>query len=204
MKKHFLYTLYLLLILMIGCKSNSKEVAEWSDQDITEWILASEWKTVLPFEPDMNMDQRIFVEQNLKNKSAWKAAFDFLQNSDFAQIKEGRYELSEDGTYATVTDYETKEPDAALYEAHRKYIDIQYVASGEEYIEILPLSAITEEQKYNEKDDILFFEDKTKGTLLRADKTRFFVFFPDDVHKPCLKIDTTGKVRKIVVKIPYE
>lgn len=32
----------------------------------------------------------------------------------------------------------------------------------------------------------------------------FMVFFPADGHKPCMKVDTNEKVRKVVVKIPYK
>jgi len=34
-----------------------------------------------------------------------------------------------------------------------------------------------------------------------ADPDKFFVFFPEDVHRPGLKVDSIAPVRKIVVKV---
>jgi YhcH/YjgK/YiaL family protein len=165
---------------------------------------SSAWNGELPFKPDTGIDAREFVRQNVVNRPAWEAAFDFLQKNDLAALPPGRYDLPAEGVYATVSDYPAKERDSCRYEAHRKYIDIQYVAGGAEYIELLPLRLISEEQRYDEEKDILFFEDKTQGEMLYADKNRFFVFFPEDAHKPCLKADWGGTVRKIVVKIPVK
>jgi YhcH/YjgK/YiaL family protein len=188
---------------MTNCKSGHKNIEEWSDRQINEWITSSGWDSGLPFKPDAGMNKRMFVLQNQANANAWKAAFDFLQRNDLNELALGRYELSDDGTYAAISEYQTKDYASAKYEAHRKYIDIQYVAKGEEYIETLPLKQINEEQQYNPQADIMFFEDKTEGQMLLADQTRFFVFFPEDAHKPCLKVDSVATVKKIVVKIPF-
>lgn len=193
-----------MFISMQACNNNSKDINKWTDEQVNEWFQSSVWSTQLEIKPDESIEscKRQFVKENLVNPKAWKAAYDFLKDNDLKNLPDGRYELSDDGTYATVTEYMTKEPETAKYEAHRKYIDIQYVAAGEEYIEVLPLQMIDEEQNYDENADILFFESETQGDKLYADSTRFFVFFPTDVHKPCLKIGTSRIVKKIVVKIP--
>jgi YhcH/YjgK/YiaL family protein len=49
--------------------------------------------------------------------------------------------------------------------------------------------------------DIEFFH-KSDDNLLLADPTRYFVFFATERHKPCLKVGSFDKVRKVVVKIP--
>jgi len=116
----------------------------------------------------------------------------------------GKYDLTTDGVYATVSDYITKDIDTVFYEVHRKYIDIQYVVSGREYIAITTLENIDSvKQVYDEVNDIEFFQ-KTDDRFVLADSTKFFVFFPSDPHKPCLKVDENSKVRKIVVKIPIK
>lgn len=185
---------------MVGCKSESKKTATLSDVEVKEWAAASKWYTGLSIKPDLSINQAMFASQNMKNGKSWEAAYKFLRENDLEKLAIGRYDLL-DGTYATVSEYKTKEPDSAKYEAHRKYIDIQYVQSGCEYIDLLPMSGIKEKAVYDEKSDILFFVGK-EGKRLYADNNHFFVFFPEDVHRPCLKVDSVSTVRKIVVKIP--
>ena len=165
---------------------------------------ASAWETGLGLKMDKSANIQLFIEQSTANETEWKVAYDFLKNNDLSKLDTGRYELSSAGTYATVSIYTTKEPETAKYEAHRNYIDIQYVADGEEYIEIIPLEELKEGLPYDPRADILFFNDDTKGKKRLADKTCFFVFFPDDAHKPCLKTKAPSIVRKVVVKIPVK
>ena len=107
------------------------------------------------------------------------------------------------GVYSTITDYFTKESSTVNYEAHRRFIDIQYVSRGMEYIGLTSLNDIISIiQPYDDEKDIEFFQ-KLDDNLLLADPTRYFVFFPSDGHKPCLKVDGFDKVRKVVIKIPY-
>jgi biofilm protein TabA len=41
---------------------------------------------------------------------------------------------------------------------------------------------------------------ETEGTFYVADPAKFFLFFPQDVHRPNIKVEE-GDVRKVVVKI---
>jgi len=185
---------------LFGC--GEKPVSEWSDQEIDEWFTSSSWQNELPMKPDSSINTRLFVEQNMLNGTAWEAAYKFLKETDFESISPGRYDLGKSGTYATVSDYVTKNADTAFYEAHRKYIDIQYVPVGQEYIGLTSLSNIdTVTLDYDADKDIEFFiKEDTDQRLTNKDK--FFVFFPEDGHKPCLKVDSNVMVRKVVVKIP--
>ncbi len=158
---------------------------------------------LLPWKPDVSINKEILSEQISQNENAWQAAYEFLKRNDLSTLENGHYELS-NGTYAAVSEYKTKDPETARYEVHRTYIDIQYVIKGEEYIEVLPLDMFKEEQHYDKDKDIIFFEENPNGTKLYADNGHFFVFFPDEAHKPGLKINTNNEeVKKVVIKIPY-
>jgi YhcH/YjgK/YiaL family protein len=192
----------LMVICLLACKSTPKQANNWSEQQINEWIESSVWTDGLSIQMDKTTNKRLFVKENLANEESWNAAFEFLKNNDLRTLSTGHYKLSPNGTYATVSIYETKEPEIAQYEAHRKFIDIQYVAAGEEYIEVIPLNRLKNGEPYNSEADIIFFEDKTAGDKLFANEDTYFIFFPEDAHKPCLKMNTIGEVKKVVVKIP--
>ena len=163
--------------------------------------MIKEWSE-LGCKPDASIDMQQFEGQIAKNGEAWQAALDFFRKGNLNELEIGRHDLSA-GAYAAVSEYETKNPAVARYEVHRKYIDIQYVAAGEEYIEVLPMDDFAEEQEYNEAKDIVFFKANPEGKKLLADKSLFFIFFPNEAHKPCIRIGEAGKVKKIVVKIPF-
>lgn len=130
----------------------------------------------------------------------WKTALDFLRNTDFENIGQGTYELNANGVYATVTYYMTK--DSALFEAHRRYIDIQYLAKGKEIIEIGDIKDKIPAVDYDSLKDIEFFTMR-KYEKIVADSSSYLVLFPEDAHRPCMKIGEKQNVRKVVVKIPY-
>jgi len=180
---------------------NKKELSAWTDEEINEWFTNSPWSTELRMKPDLSINKRLFVEQNILNEASWKAAFTFLKEQDLNTLELGRYDLLED-TFLIISEYRTKDTDH--FEAHRKYIDIQYLAKGKEYIFVTPLEPEKQHeiQGYDEAKDLEFF-DKEDFTphLLSPDK--FMVFFPSDGHKPGMKVDTNEVVRKVVVKIPY-
>ncbi len=186
---------------MMACQNKTK-VFNWTDAEINEWFSSSPWSTGLSMKPDISINKRLFAEQNILNQSSWEAAFKFLKEQNLNALELGRHELLDDGTFVNIEEYTTK--DSSHFEAHRKYIDIQYLAKGKEYIFVTPVEPEKqhEVQAYDETKDIEFF-DKEEYTSHLLSTDNFMVFFPSDGHKPCMKVDTNEVVRKVVVKIPY-
>ncbi|MEA4976424.1 MAG: YhcH/YjgK/YiaL family protein [Paludibacter sp.] len=192
--------IYILLTPMLMACNKSNDVSNWTDNQINEWFHQSEW-VQLTMKPDSSINKRLFVEQNILNPASWQAALKFLKESDFNSMNLGRYELADDGTYANIDEYLTK--DTAHFEAHRKFVDIQYLAKGKEYIYVTPVDnkRNREVTPYDDTKDITFFdEDNYSKHLLSSEN--FLVLFPSDGHKPCMKVDSNEVVRKVVVKIP--
>src|SRR5262245_2379075 len=63
-----------------------------------------------------------------------ETAIDFLLRSGQDELPLGRHPIDGDRVYAEVQAYDTLEGEIPHFEAHRSYIDIQYVASGDEII----------------------------------------------------------------------
>ncbi|MDF2549390.1 MAG: Toxin-antitoxin biofilm protein TabA [Chlamydiales bacterium] len=85
----------------------------------------------------------------------------------------------------------------ARLEAHRKFIDIQYVAEGREEIGYRPISECIEENPYDLERDIVFFKE-APTTFLQVPAGYFALFFPHDGHAPLLG---EGEISKIVLKL---
>ena len=202
MKKSICFLLSMLGLITMSCTTKSSNANNRSDEKVNEQFQQSLKSMNVSFIPDESINKLLFVKHYEKNPDTWKTAFAFISKENLSDLPDGRYELADNGMYATVSSYETKERENTRFEVHRKFIDIHFVAQGEEYIEILPLEQIKENADYDERNDIIFFNTKDKGDLRYADKKRYLIIFPEDVHKPSLKTDSKSMVKKIVVKIP--
>jgi YhcH/YjgK/YiaL family protein len=106
--------------------------------------------------------------------------------------------------FATVSEYLPKDRNVTLMEAHEKYIDIQIIVSGHKQIDVAPLKDMTVTRPYDSGNDIVF------GTIpafteLEALPGRFFIFFPTEAHRPCMKVENDSTmIRKVVVKVLVE
>jgi len=123
----------------------------------------------------------------------------FLSENDFRHIEAGKYFLKNDLLYAMVNDYSTKPQYECKLEAHKKYIDIQFMISGEEQIGITSYHNQVPTEDYNPEKDIVFFKEEV--SLFTLSEGHFAIFFPDDLHQPCIISDKISDVRKVVVKV---
>ena len=180
--------LYLLVIFLVLLSCSRNEVSKWIDGSLPSLY--------------SGIDMGQLREQVGCNHECWDAAHAFLLRQDLDTLSPGVYPITENGVYAIVSEYETKLD--SKYEAHRAYIDIQYVTSGQEYIYNGNLEGFVPLDGYDENKDIIFFSDKDSVDRYVADSDVLFIFFPSDVHKPSVAIETPTHVRKVVVKIPFD
>ena len=125
--------------------------------------------------------------------------FNFLQNTNLSALKSGKYEIDGSNVFASVNNYETKDLIDGKFEAHRQYIDIQILTSGEERIYYSPLKNTTEKESYNPTKDIIFLNGR--GEFVTIAPGNFVVFFPTDAHMPGIVAVKKMLVNKIVIKV---
>ena len=163
-----------------------------------------EWSNGWKKNPDPSINKRELATSYYKNKERWDKAFTFLSNTDLSKLEVKRYDIDGNNLYALVSEYTSKNEDAADFEAHRKYIDIQYVISGKEIMEVTPLASLKKVMvPYDETKDIEFMTVEQKSGH-RADQNNFFIFFPSDAHRPGMKDGPNSPVKKIVIKLKVD
>jgi YhcH/YjgK/YiaL family protein len=128
-----------------------------------------------------------------------EAGLRFLCGGGLERLPAGRHEIKGDALYAMVSEYKTRLRAQARWEAHRRYIDIQYIASGVEAIGYQCVSNLEVETPYSGENDALFL--KGAGSRLIVAPKFFAIFFPQDAHQPGLSVLRPQMVRKIVVKV---
>ena len=118
-----------------------------------------------------------------------------------SDIENGVHELTP-SVRAIVSEYKTKTENENGYEAHREYIDIQFLISGSEKLNCLPLEYMVQTKAYNEEKDTAFYvEDAVEPQELLLGNGYFAILYPQDGHKPNLSVDAPMKVKKVVLKI---
>ena len=134
--------------------------------------------------------------------SDWTATIAFLRSLS-PDTAAGEYPLKGTDIFARVMDYETRDPAAAILEAHRDYADIQAVLFGREGIEWFPADTLTVKDPYDAVKDAEFYVRPRPGPA-RVDLIPglFVLLFPQDAHMASLMCDDAPeRIRKVVVKI---
>jgi YhcH/YjgK/YiaL family protein len=192
-----------ILLIMAGCRGNDNP-EQWNDVKLNNWFEKGDWLGGWQVRPDNSINRRFLAEAYYKNKDRWEKAFAFLKENSLNDLELKRYDIDGDNLYATVSEYLTKNDEDARFEDHRKYIDIQYVISGKEIMEVTPLSQKLEIlEPYDSEKDIEFMTVRDYRSL-EATPEKFFIFFPDDIHRPGMKDGENAMVRKIVVKVKID
>lgn len=145
------------------------------------------------------------VAQQVLMSPGLEKAFAFLRRLDVRTPADGRVDIDGDNVFALVQRYETSSDDIVKFEHHKKYVDIQYVVSGEEIIGWAPADHMTITGDYDPGRDICF------GTVAREEMTpvylkagRLAVLFPEDGHAPKLAAHAPSAVVKIVIKVALD
>lgn len=123
----------------------------------------------------------------------------FLKNA-YPDLACGVHEINP-RVKAIVSEYETKAVNENGYEAHRKFIDIQYLLKGNEKNCCLPIEKLKETNPYKEDIDAAFYEAESPTQGLMLGDGYFAIYWPQDGHMPCLCIKETINVKKVVVKV---
>lgn len=124
-------------------------------------------------------------------------AFSFLLSTDLASLETGRMEIEGESLYVMTQQYISKPETSGKWEAHKRFIDVQYLVSGSERVGYSAITKMTLGDYDPQKD---FQALSGNGQYLQLNAGSFMVFFPQDAHMPGLANGFETPVKKIVVK----
>jgi len=128
----------------------------------------------------------------------FKQAFDYVKNTDWSKVEPGKIMLDGKNCFINYMEQDGKTTEAAKFETHNQYLDIQVPLTAEETIGYIPTCELQlPDAPYNEDKDITKYSDKT-DCLIKVKPMHFAIFWPWDGHQPCIG---EGSWRKVVVKI---
>lgn len=125
-------------------------------------------------------------------------ALAFLATPQVTSLAPGRYDIAGEDIFAIVDKCQGRGREASPLEVHRRYIDVQYVVSGDEWMGWAPLvdCSIDENGFSSDQDFGLCME--RPHSWVQVLPGYFTIFYPSDAHAP---LAGAGDVHKIVVKV---
>jgi len=185
------------LILVIANASVYAQQKKISEKQVAIWANKKEWANglALNLHPSVNKDS--FYVAYRRNQNAWDAAFAFLKNVNLEELRPGKYPIIGEQVFASVTEAPSHNKDSVKWESHKNYVDLQYIIRGKEMIGVADTSKATITKPYS-PDAINYTAD---GKYYITEPDKFFLFFPNDAHRPTIKVDGYDVVKKIVIKI---
>jgi len=161
--------------------------------------------------PDLEggAEESLLVEGDLKS---WRSnprlkrlavAFRFLEKPDLAQLTLGKHVI-DDKAYAIIDKSPSQDPKSVEFEAHRKYIDVHYMISGQVTTGFAPITKLQAISPYKEDEDAAMFQVPSAYQRVKLYPGKFAVFFPGAGHMPNCHLDGPHDLHKVVVKVEHD
>jgi biofilm protein TabA len=166
-------------------------------QEMLKWADEKQWANGLVLNLHSSVNRDSFYVAYHRNKKLWDSAFAFLKNQQLENLPAGKYPIIGEQVFASVSEAPSHKKEEVQWESHRKYIDLQYIIRGRELIGIADISKASITKPYT--GDAVNYT--AEGDYYVASQSEFFLFFPNDAHRPTIKVDGYDVVKKIVIKI---
>jgi len=146
------------------------------------------------------------------NKDKFSKAFEYLEkvledgsdeNNRLLSLSVNAFEkidLDEDN-FGLEQVYNSRDRDNCFFESHKQYIDVQFILEGEEVIEVANSDELTIDMEYDNDMDLIKYKSTPNSSIIKLKKGDVAIFYPEDAHMPCVKLNSTTKVVKTVVKV---
>lgn len=125
-------------------------------------------------------------------------ALKFLQGLNGGSI-EDRVEIDGDDVFAFPGAYTSRPHSESVWEAHKDFIDVQYIVDGNECIGYEYIKNLNVTQEYDEKTDALLLEGD--GTMVKCGAGTFMILYPEDAHMPGVQDNEPCEMKKVIVKV---
>jgi YhcH/YjgK/YiaL family protein len=131
-----------------------------------------------------------------------KEILNYLAAKDISFLDAGKYQVLGESAFILIQDYLTKPETEKRWESHKKYIDIQIVLKGKEFMGYSHANLLKIKEAYSEEKDIMFYEnDSEEHCMLSVPHNCFCLFYPEEAHKPGIHVSKESAIKKAVIKV---
>lgn len=121
----------------------------------------------------------------------------FVNTHDLSELEVGKHSIVGNDLFVNIAMANGKSEEEAVFETHRRMIDVQIPLNVSETYGYTPLCQLPEAE-YNEEKDISKYPGVKAQTLVNCSPGEFAIFFPQDGHQPCIG---NGTIHKAIFKI---
>ena len=139
---------------------------------------------------------------NISGKIA--KALEILKAGEMAKNQDGQYEVEGEDMYCIVVHYPAKPIEQCKFEAHEKYIDVQFIVAGREMVGWADTRELTIKTPYNDEKDAALYEAPANYSKFEFSQNQFCILWPDDAHMPACQLDGPSDIHKVVVKVKVD
>lgn len=125
--------------------------------------------------------------------------FKYLEDNKLEDFDSGSYEIDGTEVFVNIINYTTKNEEERFWEAHREYLDVHYIFSGQERINLAFIDKLSFKEYKADEDFVSMEGEKSQSIILEKDD--FLILYPEDVHMTCLKVKESELVKKAVFKV---
>ncbi len=125
----------------------------------------------------------------------------FLSKNDLNTFDNGSHPIEGEDFFVNVFGYTTADENNRIWEAHRDYIDVHCVLSGQEILQqaFLPDCEVGQ---YEKENDYVPITSAPVRSRCMVSPDFLVVFYPEDVHQTGVAVDDTPlAIRKAVFKV---
>ena len=124
----------------------------------------------------------------------------FAEKVKKENIPAGKYPIQ--NGFVLVQEGQTRRFEEADFEVHRKYLDIQILVSGTEYVEYADIKDLETKVPFDEEKDLELMDGA--GCKIQIKPDMFYVLYPSDGLKPSCHENTATNYKKVLAKIKID
>ena len=122
----------------------------------------------------------------------------FVKEHDLMTLEVGKHPIKGDDLFLNIAVAKGKTDEEAVFETHRRMLDIQIPLDAPEAYGYIPLSDLPEAE-YNDAKDVSKYPDLMADSYVTCQPGMFAIFFPQDGHAPC--ISAAPEIKKVIFKV---
>lgn len=140
-----------------------------------------------------HLEEYPFLEHAVQN------CFAYVKTHALAEYETGCYEIDGKQLFVNIVQYETTLPQNRFWEAHRQYLDVHFLLSGTEQIDLNFIHNM-EQNGYKEEDDFLLLSGEKNSSVIMQSGD-FLICYPHDAHRTAIQVSEAASIKKAIFKV---
>lgn len=125
--------------------------------------------------------------------------FTYAARHELGRYEKGSHEIDGRRLFVNIVEYTTTSPENRFWEAHREYLDLHLLLSGEEQIDLNFIDNM-EQKEFVPEDDFLPLEGCPNSHVVLREGD-FLICYPKDGHRTAVAVDKPCDIKKAIFKI---